>query len=160
MTETAKERIYRERLELIADKSMWHMNFKTSTIKTIMKNAKQALVLAENLPASTDELSADKLEDHLMPYSKEMIQKIRDEKMQLVTAEEFVKLHQEKLAAVRDNDKLQKQLNTAKNLFKDILDVNPSFYGGNSVRHLHNCVRVMRISADKALAALEGGDDE
>ncbi|MEY8515284.1 hypothetical protein [Lactococcus taiwanensis] len=47
--------------------------------------------------------STDKLENHLLPYGKEMIQKIRDEKMQLVTAEEFVKLHQEKLAAVRDN---------------------------------------------------------
>ena len=34
--------------------------------------------------------------------------------MQLVTADEFLKLHKESLAAIRENDKLQEQLNTAK----------------------------------------------
>lgn len=63
--ETAKERIYREKLELISDKSMWHMNFKSSTIKMMMKNAKQALELAENLPDSTDKLSVEKLQEQL-----------------------------------------------------------------------------------------------
>ncbi|MDT2903342.1 hypothetical protein [Lactococcus lactis] len=53
-------------------------------------------------PANTD-----KLEDHLLPYKKEVVQKIRDEKMQLVTADEFVKLHKESLTAIRENDKLQ-----------------------------------------------------
>lgn len=62
MTETAKERLYREKLELISDKSMWHMNFKTSTIKMMMKNAKRALELAENLPDSTDKISVEKLQ--------------------------------------------------------------------------------------------------
>lgn len=66
-------------------------------------------------------LSVDKLEDHLLPYSKEMIQKIRDEKMQLVTAEEFVKLHQESLTAIRNNDKLQEQLNTAKRNIEHVI---------------------------------------
>lgn len=65
MTETAKERIYREKLELISDKSMWHMNFKSSTIKMMMKNAKQALELAENLPVTTDKLSVEKLQEQL-----------------------------------------------------------------------------------------------
>lgn len=66
-------------------------------------------------------LSVDKLEDHLMPYSKEMIQKIRDEKMQLVTREEFLQVHKEKLSAVRDNDKLQEQLNTAKKHIEHVI---------------------------------------
>ena len=68
--ETAKERIYREKLELISDKSMWHMNFKSSTIKMMMKNAKQALELAENLPSSTDKLSVEKLQEQLNTAKK------------------------------------------------------------------------------------------
>lgn len=56
-------------------------------------------------------------------------------------------------------EKLQEQLNTAKYFFKNILDVNPNLHGGNSVMHLKNCVRVMKNSAEKALAAI-GGDDE
>lgn len=70
MTETAKERIYREKLELISDKSMWHMNFKSSTIKMMMKNAKQALELAENLPDDTDKLSVEKLQEQLNTAKK------------------------------------------------------------------------------------------
>lgn len=45
----------------------------------------------------------DKLEEYLVAYDEESIQKIRDEKMQLVTANEFFGLHQEKLAAERKN---------------------------------------------------------
>ena len=45
----------------------------------------------------------DRLEDYLVAYDEESIQKIRDEKMQLVTANEFFGLHQEKLAAERKN---------------------------------------------------------
>lgn len=41
----------------------------------------------------------DKLEEYLVAYDEESIQKIRDEKMQLVTANEFVGLHQKKLVA-------------------------------------------------------------
>ena len=62
----------------------------------------------------TDELSVEKLQEHLLPYKKETVQKIIDEKMQLVTVGEFVKLHKESLTAIRENDKLQEQLNTAK----------------------------------------------
>lgn len=107
---------------------------------------------------STDKLSVEKLQEHLLPYSQEMVQKIRDEKMQLVTADEFVKLHKESLTAIRENDKLQEQLNTAKYFFKNILDVNPNLKKG-SYAHLSNCVNVMKNSAEKALAAI-GGDDE
>lgn len=103
-------------------------------------------------------LSVDNLEDHLLPYSKEMVQKIRDEKMQLVTADEFVKLHKESLTAIRENDELQEQLNTAKYFFKNILDVDPSLNKGH-VSHLENCVRVMKNSAQKALEVIGGDDD-
>lgn len=44
------------------------------------------------------ELTNDNLKEHLVPYSDEEIQKIREEKMQLVTASEFKALHKEKLA--------------------------------------------------------------
>ena len=70
MTETKKECIYREKLELISDKSMWHTNFKSSTIKMMMKNAKQALELAENLPDSIDKLSVEKLQEQLNTAKK------------------------------------------------------------------------------------------
>ncbi|MDT2901627.1 hypothetical protein P7H71_14120, partial [Lactococcus lactis] len=74
----------------------------------------KALIEADELPVTTDKLSVEKLQEYLLPYKKEMVQKIRDEKMQLVTADEFVKLHKESLTAIRENDKLQEQLNTAK----------------------------------------------
>lgn len=55
-------------------------------------------------------------------------------------------------------EKLQEQFNTAKYFFKNILDVDPNLNKGH-VSHLENCVRVMKNSAEKALAAI-GGDDE
>ena len=70
--------------------------------------------------SDTDKLSVEKLQEHLLPYKKETVQKIIDEKMQLVTADEFVKLHKESLTAIRENDKLQEQLNTAKKALKSI----------------------------------------
>ena len=70
--------------------------------------------------SDTDELSVEKLQEHLLPYKKETVQKIIDEKMQLVTADEFLKLHKESLTAIRENDKLQEQLNTAKKALTEI----------------------------------------
>ena len=64
--------------------------------------------------STKDELSVEKLQEHLLPYKKETVQKIIDEKMQLVTADEFLKLHKESLTAIRENDKLKEQINTAK----------------------------------------------
>ncbi len=99
-------------------------------------------------------LSVDKLEDHLLPYSKEMIQKIRDEKMQLVTAEEFVKLHQESLTAIRNNDKLQEQLNTAKKNIEHAI---------GTIKHDGHLGTIQTdwilAYLEKVLAAI-GGDDE
>ncbi|MGF2009284.1 hypothetical protein [Lactococcus lactis] len=119
-------------------------------------------IVCDECSSDTDELSVEKLQEHLLPYKKETVQKIIDEKMQLVTADEFLKLHKKSLTAIRENDKLQEQLNTAKYFFKNILDVNPNLHGGNSVMHLKNCVRVMKNSAEKALAAIgnEGSGDE
>lgn len=56
-----------------------------------------------------------------------------------------------------DIEKLQEQLNNAKYFFKNILDVNPNLNKGH-VSHLENCVRVMKNSAEKALAAIEKGE--
>lgn len=72
---------------------------------------------------STAKKHIDNLEDHLLPYSKEMIQKIRDEKMQLVTVDEFVKLQKESLTAIRENDKLKEQLDTAKKALTEIAEI-------------------------------------
>ncbi|MCT0457182.1 hypothetical protein [Lactococcus cremoris] len=70
---------------------------------------------------STDKLSVEKLQEHLLPYKKETVQKIIDKKMQLVTADEFLKLHKESLTAIRENDKLQEQLSTAKKYIEHVI---------------------------------------
>lgn len=94
---------------------------------------------------------ADNLEDHLLPYSKEMIQKIRDEKMQLVTVDEFVKLQKESLTAIRENDKLKEQLDTAKKALEYIINSNDTAFGFVNSN--------LRRYVEDALAAI-GGDDE
>ena len=81
----------------------------------------------------TDELSVEKLQEHLLPYSKEMVQKIRDEKIQLVTADEFLKLHKESLTAIRENDKLQEQLNTAKKALTEISSTRQEVWRGGTL---------------------------
>ena len=81
----------------------------------ISKNLAIALIELGIDSSTTDKLSVEKLQEHLLPYKKETVQKIIDEKMQLVTADEFLKLHKESLTAIRENDKLQEQINTAKN---------------------------------------------
>lgn len=43
--------------------------------------------------------------------------------MQLVTADEFLKLHKESLTAIRENDKLQEQLNIAKKALTEIAEI-------------------------------------
>lgn len=105
--------------------------------------------------------SLDKLEDHLLPYSKEMIQKIRDEKMQLVTAEEFVKLHQESLTAIRNNDKLQEQLNSRD---KTLTEIRQKIDEHNQIYDLDVDTAVLLEEIDglalDALEKLEGGEDE
>ncbi|HAV96058.1 MAG TPA: hypothetical protein DCW64_10485 [Lactococcus lactis] len=70
---------------------------------------------------STEKLSVEKLQEHLLPYKKETVQKIIDEKMQLVTADEFLKLHKESLTAIRENDELQEQRNTAKKHIEHVI---------------------------------------
>jgi len=103
---------------------------------------------------STDKLSVEKLQEHLLPYSKEMVQKIRDEKMQLVTADEFLKLHKESLTAIRENDKLQEQLNTAKKYIEHVI---------GTIKHDGHLGTIQTDwilpDLEKALAAI-GGDDE
>ncbi len=114
------------------------------------------------IPLYKSPSSNDKLEDHLLPYSKEMIQKIRDEKMQLVTAEEFVKLHKESLTAIRDNDKLQEQLNTAKKALTELeaISVYPvDKYDESCGYDWESAIKKAEKTAVDALAALEGGEE-
>lgn len=118
---------------------------------------------------STDKLSVEKLQEHLLPYKKETVQKIIDEKMQLVTADEFLKLHKESLTAIRENDKLQEQLNTAKKALTEIEEK----YQKQMDRFLNSemnesarshCESQLKLlfpahKAHETLAAI-GGDDE
>ena len=130
------------------------------TIQTdwILPDLEKALAAigGDECSSDTDELSVEKLQEHLLPYKKEMVQKIIDEKIQLVTADEFVKLHKESLTAIRENDKLQEQLNTAKKALTSIKwrterDELETYY----VERNHD----IRKDAIEALAAI-GGDDE
>ena len=89
--------------------------------------------LCDECSSDTDELSVEKLQEHLLPYKKEMVQKIIDEKMQLVTADEFLKLHKESLTAIRENDKLQEQLNTAKNALTEIAYTRQEIWRGGTL---------------------------
>ena len=82
-----------------------------------------AAIGGDKCSSDTDKLSVEKLQEHLLPYKKETVQKIIDEKMQLVTAGEFLKLHKESLTAIRENDKLQEQLNTAKKALTEIAEI-------------------------------------
>ncbi len=102
---------------------------------------------------STDKLSVEKIQEYLLPYEKETVQKIIDEKMQLVTADEFLKLHNEYLTAIRENGKLQEQLNTAKKALTDIPQL--------KIRDTTNLgmINKLQMIAKDALAAI-GGDDE
>ena len=97
------------------------------TIKTdwIFHDLEKALVAigGDECSSDTDKLSVEKLQEYLLPYKKETVQKIIDEKMQLVTADEFLKLHKESLTAIRENDKLQEQLNTAKKALTEIAEI-------------------------------------
>ena len=108
--------------------------------------------------STTDKLSVEKLQEHLLPYKKETVQKIIDEKMQLVTADEFLKLHKEYLTAIRENDKLQEQLNTAKKALTEISKTKDFYRSGRD--HWEEFSQDA-LKAQKALAAIgnEGSDD-
>ena len=107
--------------------------------------------------STKDKLSVEKLQEHLLPYSKEMVQKIIDEKMQLVTADEFVKLHKESLTAIRENDKLQEQLNTAKKALTEISSTRQEVWRGGTLVGLE-ATEDAKIAFD-ALAAIGVGDE-
>ena len=107
--------------------------------------------------STKDKLSVEKLQEHLLPYSKEMVQKIIDEKMQLVTADEFVKLHKESLTAIRENDKLQEQLNTAKKALTEISSTRQEVWRGGTLVGLE-ATEDAKI-AFEALAAIGVGDE-
>lgn len=117
----------------------------------------------------TDKLSVEKLQEHLFPYKKEMVQKIIDEKMQLVTVDEFVKLQKESLTAIRENDKLKEQIDTVKKALIEIAeiingDIHKCDYGCDNNCELNGSLNIYSVEnvqsvIDSALAEI-GGDDE
>lgn len=121
----------------------------------ISKNLAIALIELGIDSSITDKLSVEKLQEHLLPYKKETVQKIIDEKMQLVTADEFLKIHKESLTAIRENDKLQEQLDTTKKALTEIYN-QPEDDGTISIDEYPSQIRYY---ARTALAAI-GGDDE
>ena len=144
-----KGRVYSESEDILTgnfDKS------KSLTVTIHMEEFDKLEKLA--LSAHTDSLSVEKLQEHLLPYKKEMVQKIIDEKMQLVTADEFLKLHKESLTAIRENDKLQEQLNTVKKNIEHAI---------GTIKHDGHLGTIQTDwilpYLEKALAAI-GGDDE
>lgn len=68
MTETAKERIYRGALETMSDSDFMGNKYVKKFVKGVFKQI-------EDVPATTDKLSVEKLQEHLLPYKKEMVQK-------------------------------------------------------------------------------------
>ncbi|MDT2867140.1 hypothetical protein [Lactococcus lactis] len=129
MTETAKEPISNEiipdywmiRGEIWSDDIAFleAHNGTSSEVQAAMDEWENYAVPLYKSPVTTDKLSVEKLQEHLLPYKKEMVQKIRDEKMQLVTADEFVKLQKESLTTIRENDILKEQLDTAKKYIEE-----------------------------------------
>ena len=115
-------------------------------------------IVCDECSSATDKLSVEKLQEYLLPYKKEMVQKIIDEKIQLVTADEFLKLHKESLTAIRKNDKLQEQLNTAKKALTEIYN-QPEDDGTISIDEYPSQIRYY---ARTALAEIgnEGSGDE
>ncbi|MFK4898969.1 hypothetical protein [Lactococcus petauri] len=59
------------------------------------------------------EIAKDNLEDYFAPYCKDEIQKIREEKMQLVTVPEFQSVHRSLLEEQGKLKKATKALRTA-----------------------------------------------
>ena len=113
-----------------------------------------AAIVRYECSSDADKLSVEKLQEHLLPYKKETVQKIIDEKMQLVTADEFVKLHKESLTAIRENDKLKEQLNTAKMALTEISSTRQKVWRGGTLVGLE-ATEDAKI-AFEALAAIGG----
>lgn len=124
------------------------------------------LKVALDLFETTDKLSVEKLQEHLLPYEKGTVQKIIDEKMQLVTADEFLKLHKEYLTAIRENGKLQEQLNTTKKALTEIAeiikdDIHECNYGCDNHCELNGSLDMYSVEnvqsvINSALAAIGG----
>lgn len=91
----------------------------------------------------------DNLKEHLWPYRDEDIQKIREEKTQLVTAAEFAEAHMEKLEAER---KLAAAVEALKRI-SEIPDQEEYF-------DCEECISMMEEAAKAALAEIGGKDEQ
>lgn len=69
------------------------------------------------------ERAKDNLKDYLAPYSKEEIQKIRENKMQLVTVPEFQSVHR---SLLEEQGKLNKAIEALRQACDEIKSLNGS----------------------------------
>lgn len=69
------------------------------------------------------EIVKDNLKDHLAPYKDEEIQKIREEKIQLVTVPEFQSIHR---LFLEEQGKLEKTATALRNAYDEIKYLNGS----------------------------------
>lgn len=98
----------------------------------------------------------DNLKDHLAPYRDEDIQKIREEKMQLVTATEFKAVHRQML---EQTSELEKKLATAVEALTRIKFNGLFKKAGPHGDYAPYDVATQTEIAEKALAEI-GGEDE
>lgn len=99
MTETAKERIYREFIETIATDKQ---GLKVIPLGELMEIAQITLEKAKDIPSSTEEISVDKLQEIRVAELKDFSRKI--------------------LQGELKNQKLQEQLSTAKKALTEIAE--------------------------------------
>lgn len=106
------------------------------------------------------ETTKDNLKEYLAPYRDEEIKKIRDEKIQLVTATEFVGLHQEKLAAEREVEKLKADSEALK---KALIEIRANIEEHNQIYDLSVDTALLLEGIDgiafDALSVIGGGDE-
>lgn len=105
--------------------------------------AKELLRVGVKARCSAEELTT--LKDHLTPYKDEDIQKIHEEKMQLVTAAEFKAVHKQML---EQTSELEKKLATAVKALENIKIAAKSL--GDEAEYNY---------ASEALAEIGGEDD-
>uniref|UniRef100_UPI00359C1046 hypothetical protein n=1 Tax=Lactococcus garvieae TaxID=1363 RepID=UPI00359C1046 len=92
--------------------------------------------------------SKDNLKDYLVNYSEQDIQKIREEKMPLVTAAEFKAVHRQMLEQASE---LEEKLATAVKALKRITEIPDQ----EEYFDCEECISMMEEAAEQALAEIE-----
>ena len=98
------------------------------------------------------EILKDNLKDYLAKYSEKDIQKIREEKMPLVTAAEFKAVHRQML---EQTSELEKKLATAVKALKRITEIPDQ----EEYFDCEECISMMEEAAEQALAEIGEVDE-